>query len=120
MIIKMLKSKIHQATITQTDINYEGSITIDPLLLLRSGIREYEAVDVYNITNGQRFSTYTIIGRMDSGDICVNGAAARLVQKGDVIIIAAYCFIEDVYNKLYTPKIVLLDKNNKIKETIHE
>jgi len=110
----MFKAKIHRATVTDADLNYEGSITIDEDLLDASGILPYEKVDIYNITNGARFSTYTIVGKRGSGEICLNGAAARLVQKGDLVIIVSYGIYSDEDLKNYKPVVVHVDKNNKI------
>ena len=90
MTISVLKSKIHRATVTEADLNYVGSITVDEDLLDKSGITEYQKVQIVNINNGERLETYTIAGARGSGIICLNGAAARCVQKGDKIIIMAY------------------------------
>ncbi|ADR19027.1 aspartate 1-decarboxylase [Calditerrivibrio nitroreducens] len=114
MLRTMFKAKIHRATVTDADLNYEGSITIDEDLLDASGILPYEKVDIYNITNGARFSTYTIVGKRGSGEICLNGAAARLVQKGDLVIIVSYGIYSDEDLKNYKPVVVHVDKNNKI------
>lgn len=112
----MLKSKLHRATVTQADLHYEGSITIDSELLEKAGILPYEQVDVLNITNGQRFTTYTITAPKGSKKICVNGAAARLVQKGDLIIICSYAHFDTREAAAsYKPTIILLDENNTIK-----
>ncbi len=91
MELTMLKGKIHRATVTQAELDYVGSITIDTALLKASGILEYEKVQIVDVNNGQRFETYTIAGEENSGVICLNGAAARCVQKGDKVIIMAYC-----------------------------
>lgn len=114
-MITMLKSKLHRATVTNSDLNYEGSITVDPDLLDAADILVYEQVDVLNINNGQRFTTYTIPGKKGSGDICINGAAARLVQKGDLVIICTYTNIEKEKARNHVPKVILLDENNRIK-----
>ncbi|MGB9731614.1 MULTISPECIES: aspartate 1-decarboxylase [Calditerrivibrio] len=114
MLRTMFKAKIHRATVTDADLNYEGSITIDEDLLDASGILPYEKVDIYNITNGARFSTYTIVGKRGSGEICLNGAAARLVQKGDLVIIVSYGIYSEEDLKNYKPVVVHVDKNNKI------
>lgn len=114
MLRTMFKAKIHRATVTDADLNYEGSITIDEDLLDASGILPYEKVDIYNITNGARFSTYTIVGKRGSGEICLNGAAARLVQKGDLIIIVSYGIYSEDELKNYKPVVVHVDKNNRI------
>lgn len=115
MNITILKAKIHRATVTEADLNYEGSISIDESLLKASGIIPYEKVDVLNINNGERFSTYTIPTTAGSGSIKVNGAAARMVHKGDKVIIIAYgiCDQETAIN--YRPKVILLDDENKVK-----
>ena len=114
-MITMLKGKLHRATVTQADLNYEGSITVDVDLLEQAGILVYEQVDVLNINNGQRFTTYTIAGKRGAGDICVNGAAARLVQKDDLVIICAYKQMEEENARNYEPKVILLDENNRVK-----
>ncbi len=114
MLRTMFKAKIHRATVTDADLNYEGSITIDEDLLDASGILPYEKVDIYNITNGARFSTYTIVGKRGSGEICLNGAAARLVQKGDLVIIVSYGIYDEEELKNYKPVVIHVDKNNKI------
>ena len=115
MQIEMLKAKIHRAAVTQADLNYEGSITVDRDLLDAAGILVYEKVDVLNITNGARFTTYTIEGERGSGTIGINGAAARLCQEGDLVIICAYCSLSEDEGKKHTPKVVLIGDNNKIK-----
>ncbi len=108
-----MKAKIHRATITQADLHYEGSISIDENLLKESGILPYEKVDVLNISNGERFSTYAIVAKANSGEIKVNGAAARLVQVGDQIIIIAYCLINAKEAEIFQPKVLLVDQKNK-------
>lgn len=114
MLRTMFKAKIHRATVTDADLNYEGSITIDEDLLDASGIIPYEKVDIYNITNGARFSTYTIVGKRGSGDICLNGAAARMVQKGDLIIIVSYGIYDEEEIKNHKPVVVHVDSKNRI------
>ena len=111
-MITLLKSKIHRATVTESDLHYEGSISVDTTLLEASGILPYEQVDVLNIQNGERFTTYTIEATKDSGKICVNGAAARLVQKGDLIIICAYQIVDDSTLDHYQPKVILVNDQN--------
>jgi aspartate 1-decarboxylase len=111
----MLKSKLHRATVTDADLHYEGSISIDEGLMDSAELIPYEKVDIYNISNGERFSTYVIPGRRDSGTICLNGAAARKASRGDLIIIASYVAVDDDEAKRWSPKCVLLDTNNKIK-----
>ena len=112
----MLKSKLHRATVTEADLHYEGSITIDEDLLDAANILVYEQVDVLNINNGARFTTYTIPGIRGSGQVCVNGAAARLVQKGDLVIICTYKQMEEEQARSFKPKIVLLYDGNKVKK----
>lgn len=109
----MLSSKIHRAIVTGTDLGYEGSITIDETLLLEADILPYEKVDIYNVTNGERFSTYVIKGKADSGVICLNGAAARKAMVGDIIIIASYVIVDKDARK-WQPRCVLVDNKNKI------
>jgi len=111
----MLKSKLHRATVTQSDLHYEGSITIDRDLMDVGEILPYEQVDVLNINNGERFTTYAIEGERGSGIIGINGAAARLVQEGDLVIICAYTQIEKEKSRNYNPTVVLLDGNNQPK-----
>ena len=115
MKLHFLKAKIHSATITKADLHYEGSISIDEDILTKANIHPHEKVDVLNTTNGQRFSTYTIKAKKNSGEIQINGAAARLVQKGDNVIIISYCIIDEDEAKKFKPNILILDKNNQIK-----
>lgn len=115
MFLTMLKSKLHRATVTQSDLHYEGSITVDRDLLDAAGILVHEQVDVLNITNGERFTTYAIEGARGSGMIGINGAAARLVQKGDLVIICAYCDMDAEKARNYEPTVILLDEQNKPK-----
>lgn len=112
----MLKSKIHRATVTEADLHYEGSITIDEKLLEEANMVPYEKVAIYDINNGERFSTYIIKGKRNSGTICLNGAAARKVDKGDLIIIATYVMVDDAETKKWKTKCVLVDEKNKIKK----
>ncbi|HCY35865.1 MAG: aspartate 1-decarboxylase [Candidatus Margulisiibacteriota bacterium] len=113
MLRFICKSKIHRATVSDKNINYEGSITIDKKLLLLSNIFPYEKVQVVNINNGKRFETYVIEGKEDSGEICMNGAAARLVELGDKIIIIAYGMLSDEETKSFLPSVVLVDEKNQ-------
>ncbi|GAG99743.1 unnamed protein product [marine sediment metagenome] len=113
----MLKSKIHRARVTQLNIDYEGSITIDRKLMEEADILPYEQVQVLNINNGARFTTYAIEGERESGEIGINGAAARLVAKGDIIIILSYCQVEDSEAMNFAPKLVYVDAKNAITET---
>lgn len=116
----LLKSKIHQAKITQAELYYEGSLTIDIALMEKSDILENEKVSVVNINNGERFETYVIPGERGSGVICVNGAAARKAAVGDRIIIISYCTLENSEIESHVPTILLLDSDNQIKEINHK
>jgi aspartate 1-decarboxylase len=111
----MLKSKIHRATVTDADLHYEGSITIDEGLMAAADFIPYEKVEIYDVSNGERFQTYVIPGPKDSGVFCLNGAAARKVAKGDLIIIATYVMVSESETANWNPKKVLLDENNRIK-----
>ena len=113
----MLKSKIHRARVTEVNIDYEGSITIDKKLMEEADILPCEQVQVLNINNGARFTTYVIGGKEASGEVCLNGAAARLAAKGDIIIVLSYCHIEDDEARNFTPKLVYVDARNAITET---
>jgi aspartate 1-decarboxylase len=110
----MLKSKIHRATVTGSDLHYVGSITIDQDLLDAADIREHEQVQVVNVDNGARFETYTISGKRGSGEICVNGAAARLVHSGDTIIVISYAGYDEAELEQYEPRVVHVNKENEI------
>ena len=112
----MLKSKIHRATVTDANLNYEGSITIDEGLMKSADLVPFEKVSIYNVSNGERFSTYVIKGKKGSGVICLNGAAARKVSKGDLIIIASYVMAGDAESKKWVPKFVHVDGKNKMKK----
>lgn len=113
MTVEMLHGKIHRATVTQADLNYVGSITVDMDLLEASGIYEYQKVQIVDIDNGNRFETYTIAGEPGSGLICLNGAAARCVSVGDKIIIMSYCACEEKETQNHKAKVVFVDENNK-------
>lgn len=115
MILTMLKAKLHRATVTRADLDYEGSITIDMDLLERSGILPHEQVDVLDITNGARLTTYAIPGPRGSGEIGINGAAAHLVNPGDLVIICAYAQMDAQQAKEFEPVILLLDEKNRVK-----
>ncbi|CEG22622.1 Aspartate 1-decarboxylase precursor [Planococcus massiliensis] len=119
MLRMMLNSKIHRATVTQADLNYVGSITIDQDLLDEVGMLPNEKVHVVNNNNGARFETYIIAGERGSGVICVNGAAARLVQKGDIVIILTYGYVMDENARSHKPTVAIMDADNKIREIIH-
>ena len=113
MNITMLKAKIHRATVTQCDLNYEGSLTIDEALLEASGILPFEQIDVLNINSGARFTTYAITGTRGSGIIGVNGAAARLCQKDDLVIICAYGHMDSAEAAQHTPTVIFVDDKNR-------
>ena len=117
MQITMLKGKIHRAVVKQAELNYVGSITVDPELMEAAGIFEYEKVHIVDVENGNRFETYTIAGEPGSGMICLNGAAARQVQVGDHVILMAYCQMEAEEVKNHKPYVVFVDENNKIAKT---
>ncbi len=112
MKIEMLKSKIHRATVTGAELDYTGSVSIDPELCAAVGLREFEKVDVLDIDNGARLTTYVILG--GPGEVCLNGAAARLVAKGDRVIIVAYAQLDEREAEVFRPKIVLVDEDNRI------
>lgn len=114
MKLTMLKGKIHRATVRQAELDYVGSITVDPELMEAAGILEYEKVAIVDINNGSRFETYTIAGEPGSGMICLNGAAARCVSQGDKIIIMCYAEMTPEEAKEHKPKVVFVDDNNKI------
>ena len=114
MLLEFLYSKIHRATVTDANLNYVGSITIDKTLLEASDIKANQKVEILDINNGERFSTYVIEGEKNSGTICLNGAAARKVQKGDKVIIVAYAILDEQEQQNFVPKIVHVDENNKI------
>ncbi len=114
----VLRSKIHRATVTEADLNYEGSMTIDKNLMEAAGMLPFEQVKVYNINNGERFETYAIEGERGSGVIGLNGAAARKGHVGDLVIIACYCLMEDSELAGYHPEILLLDENNTVKQKL--
>jgi aspartate 1-decarboxylase len=111
-----LRAKIHRATVTHIDVEYEGSLSLDEDLMKASGLAPYERVEVYNVTNGERFSTYLIRGKKGSRKIGVYGAAGHKVKVGDKIIIASYAFLEEDEIGFFTPKIVVLGDQNRIKE----
>ena len=112
----MLKSKIHRVTCTHCEVHYEGSCAIDQNLLDAADIREYQQIDIYNVNNGQRFTTYAIAGQRGSGMISVNGAAARLAAPGDLLIIASYAAYNEIELANYQPGLVYVDEKNRIKD----
>ena len=111
MQLTMLKCKIHRATVTEADLSYAGSISIDTRLIKAAGMLFNERVEIYNCNNGARFATYVIPGK--KGQICLNGAAARMVQRGDVVIIAAYCTLDPKEAKKHKPVVVMVDQKNR-------
>lgn len=116
MLVNMLKGKIHRAVVKQAELNYVGSITIDPELMKAAGIYEYEYVQIVDVENGNRFETYTIAGEANSGMICLNGAAARQVAVGDHIIIMAYAQMTPEEVATHKPNVVFVDGNNQIQQ----
>ena len=114
MFVSLLKSKIHRVAITEANLNYEGSLTIDEELMKQAKLSEYEKIQVVNINNGHRFETYVIKGPSDSGVICLNGAAARLGLQGDLIIIMSFIQINSEEAENHKPVILQVDKNNRI------
>lgn len=119
MKVTMLKSKIHRAKVVQAELNYVGSITVDSELLETAGIYEYEKVQVVDVEAGTRLETYTIAGEPGSGMICLNGAAARMVQPGDHIILMSYCEMAPEEAKMHKPTVVFVDEENRIKRVAH-
>lgn len=119
MLIPFLISKIHNAAVTGADLNYSGSISIDPEIMEKAKVREFQKVEIYNITNGQRFSTYVITGERGAREITLNGAAARLVTKGDRIIIAAYALLEERELDSLSAVILLMNEKNEIEKIIN-
>ncbi|HEV8337515.1 MAG TPA: aspartate 1-decarboxylase [Candidatus Polarisedimenticolia bacterium] len=117
---EVLRGKIHRATVTEANLEYEGSLTVDADLLEAAGLAPYERIDVYDITNGSRFSTYLIEGPRGSGVVCVNGAAAHLAKRGDRVIITGYGLATAAELKGYRPRIVLVDEGNRIQRVLHE
>ncbi|MGA3173792.1 MAG: aspartate 1-decarboxylase [Syntrophorhabdales bacterium] len=115
MLRIMMKAKIHRARVTDSNLDYQGSVTIDEELLERAAIIPYEQVDIYNITNGERFTTYAIVGPRNSGVICINGAAAHKARKGDLVIIVSYGMFQENELVGFKPKLVFVDGNNKPK-----
>jgi len=116
MLVTMLKCKLHRATVTECDLHYEGSISIDPRLIAAAGLLINERVEIYNIDNGERFATYVIEGAKGSGVIGLNGAAARKACVGDKLIICAYAAMSEEEARAFQPKVVLLGKNNRIEK----
>ena len=119
MILNMLKSKIHCATVTEANLHYMGSITIDETLMEKAHILPNERVQVCNNNNGSRLETYVIPGPRDSGVICLNGAAARYVQPGDIVIIMCYCFMDEKEAPAYQPTVVMVNEKNQATDVRH-
>ncbi len=109
----MLRGKIHRATVTGADLHYEGSVTIDTDLLERADILPYEQVDIWNVTNGERFTTYALAGQRGSGVVCINGAAAHKARKGDLVIIAAFATVTEAEAREWEPHCVFVDAHNR-------
>lgn len=118
MLRHYCKSKLHHARVTQADLHYEGSLTVDEELLEAADIAPYEKVHVVNVNNGERFETYTIVGKRGSRVICLNGAAARLGHVGDQIIIITYAMLDEKEAKDHKPRVIILDENNDIKDIV--
>ncbi|MDI2589568.1 aspartate 1-decarboxylase [Psychrobacillus sp. NEAU-3TGS] len=119
MLRMMLNGKIHRATVTEADLNYVGSITIDQNILDAVGMLPNEKVHIVNNNNGARFETYIIAGERGSGVICVNGAAARLVQRGDIVIILSYAYVMNEEASTHQPTVAIMNEDNTIKQIIH-
>ncbi len=117
---KMLRAKIHRATVTHADVDYEGSITIDAALMERIDLLPGEAVAIWNVTNGERLETYAVTGARASGLICVNGAAAHKVHPGDIVIIAAFTWMDEAAARRHEPKVVFVDEHNRVKQVREE
>ncbi|MEK8090337.1 aspartate 1-decarboxylase [Thermithiobacillus plumbiphilus] len=120
MFIQMLKAKLHRATVTHSELHYEGSCAIDAELLAAAGIREYEQIHIYNVNNGERFTTYAIVAEAGSGIISVNGAAAHKASPGDLVIIAAYCGLDNAEAARHKPRLVYVDEGNRIARIGHD
>lgn len=116
MLRAFLRSKIHRATVTRVDIGYEGSLSLDEDVMTAAGLWPYERVEVWNVTNGKRFSTYAIRGEKGSRRVEVYGAAGHKVSVGDIIIVAAYAYMDESEMELFTPRVVLMEKGNRIAE----
>lgn len=110
----LLKSKIHRAKVTEADLEYVGSITIDPVLMEAADLLDHERVEIYNITNGERFATYAIPGKRGAGEICINGAAAHLARAGDLVIIASYAEYDEAELASHEPRLVFVDRRNRL------
>ena len=113
MLREFCKAKIHRLTVTDANLDYEGSITLDEELILAADIKPFEKVQVANVTNGNRFDTYVIVGKAGSGTCCINGAAAHLAKKGDIVLVISYAHIDEKEMQSFKPKLVFVDKHNK-------
>jgi aspartate 1-decarboxylase len=116
MLLTMLRGKIHRATVTDANLEYEGSVTIDSDLLTASGILPHEAVDILDVTNGARITTYTLAGPPGSGMVCINGAAAHLVHRDDLVILCTYAQMTPEEAETYEPTVVLVDERNRVRQ----
>ena len=116
MTRNMLKSKIHRAAVTDADLNYDGSLTVDAALMEAANMLPHELVQVWNVNNGERFETYVITGERNSGTICVNGSAARRVHRGDLLIIASFTWLDEEVARRHEPAIVLVDDRNRVRK----
>ena len=116
MLLNMMKGKIHRATVTDANLEYEGSVTVDAGLLDAAGILPHERVDILDITNGARITTYTLEAPPGSGVVCINGAAAHLVKRGDLVILVAYAQMDPLEARVFQPAVVLVDGQNKIRK----
>jgi aspartate 1-decarboxylase len=114
LLRQYLLGKIHRATVTRADLHYVGSITLDPALIEAAGFQENEKIDIYDITNGSRLSTYVIPGSPGSGEVGINGAAAHLVQEGDLVILASYGWLNETEAACHAPKVVFVDGRNRV------
>ncbi len=114
----LLKSKIHRATVTEANLDYEGSVTIDRALMDAADIVDHEQVQIYDVTNGSRLTTYAIPGPAGSGVVCINGAAAHLVKAGDLVILATYAEYDEADVRRHRPRVVFVDSDNEIAETV--
>ncbi len=114
MLIEVLKGKIHRATVTEANLDYMGSLTLDENIMDAAGLKHYEKIQVLDITNGSRIETYVIPGERGSGEVCINGAATHLIHTGDLVIIVAYCQISDEESLYHQPKIVNVDTENRV------
>ena len=116
----MLKSKIHRATVTDANLDYEGSIAVDPVVMKEANLIEFEKVHVLDVTNGNRLETYVIKGKENSGEVCINGAAAHLININDLVIIASYCSVNEEELKNFKPTIILVNKKNQVIKKSHQ